>query len=149
MGVNKKMAAALVGAVFLLSFDRFLKTWALTCQGDPIPLVGSFLNLAPAKNPYIAFSLPIGGMAVILLTAAIILGIGFFYYRLALKRQYLLMPALTFLLLGAISNFYDRVKHGFVIDYFDLDYFTIFNLADVMIVLSVSMLLFHMHVRSK
>lgn len=41
--------------------------------------------------------------------------------------------ALTILTIGAILNLTDRVFYGFVIDYFDLKYFTIFNLADIMI----------------
>jgi signal peptidase II len=40
---------------------------------------------------------------------------------------------LTILIIGAILNFTDRIKFGYVIDYFSLKYFTVFNLADVMI----------------
>ncbi len=34
---------------------------------------------------------------------------------------------------GAISNIIDRLSYGYVIDYLSLRYFTVFNLADVMI----------------
>jgi lipoprotein signal peptidase len=38
------------------------------------------------------------------------------------------------IILGATSNLADRFQYGYVIDYFDLKYFTVFNLADVLIV---------------
>ena len=40
---------------------------------------------------------------------------------------------MALIIFGAVSNLYDRLKYGFVIDYFDLKYFTIFNIADAMI----------------
>jgi signal peptidase II len=40
---------------------------------------------------------------------------------------------LTFIIFGAISNILDRLIYGYVIDYLELKYFTVFNLADVMI----------------
>ena len=48
---------------------------------------------------------------------------------------------LTILLFGAISNIIDRIRLGFVIDYIDLKYFTIFNIADIMIVGSIGLLI--------
>jgi len=41
---------------------------------------------------------------------------------------------LFLVILGALSNLLDRLKFGYVVDYLDLRYFTVFNLADVMIV---------------
>ena len=40
---------------------------------------------------------------------------------------------LLLILLGALSNFFDRLAYGYVIDYFYLKNFTIFNLADASI----------------
>jgi lipoprotein signal peptidase len=42
--------------------------------------------------------------------------------------------------LGAISNFYDRIKFGFVVDYFNF-YFFYNNLADILIILGLILLL--------
>jgi hypothetical protein len=62
------------------------------------------------------------------------------YQELA-KRFKLLYSVLV--LIGAISNLYDRLSYSYVIDYLDLKYFTVFNVADAMIVLPVfSILLF-------
>jgi signal peptidase II len=45
--------------------------------------------------------------------------------------------ALFLAFLGAFSNLYDRLHYGYVIDYFDLKYFTVFNLSDVMIIIGI------------
>ena len=50
------------------------------------------------------------------------------------RQEWSKVVLLTFIIFGAISNMLDRLKYGFVIDYLDLKYFTVFNMADVMIV---------------
>ncbi len=50
------------------------------------------------------------------------------------RRNYPLVFCLTFIIFGAMSNLLDRLKYGCVICYLDLKYFTVFNLADIMIV---------------
>jgi len=41
------------------------------------------------------------------------------------------------------------MKYDYVIDYFDLDYFTVFNIAGLMIVVSSLILVFSMFFNSK
>ena len=53
---------------------------------------------------------------------------------LSIKKDYIKAWLLLAIIFGAISNLFDRIKYGYVIDYLDLKYFTVFNLADVMIV---------------
>ena len=45
--------------------------------------------------------------------------------------------ALAFILGGSLSNLYDRVVRGYVIDYVDFRIWPVFNLADLMINLGV------------
>ncbi len=125
--------------------DRVLK--AIASQGTwvmPKPLLGNWLQFDFIPNYYIAFSLPFGGDPLLWLTGLIILGIFcyLFYLFLAKKLKWGTFFPLTILLFGAISNFIDRVQYGYVIDYLSCRYFTIFNLADVLIVLAISWILF-------
>lgn len=65
-----------------------------------------------------------------------------YYFFQLLKKQRLIEASAFFLILtGAMSNLYDRLLYGFVIDYIDLKYFTVFNIADVMICGGVTWLL--------
>jgi len=52
------------------------------------------------------------------------------------------LVGLALMILGAISNIVDRFSHGFVVDYLLLRYFTVFNLADVMICLGAIILIY-------
>jgi len=48
--------------------------------------------------------------------------------------------ALTFILSGAVSNLADRIIHGCVIDFIDLKFWPVFNLADIYITMGISLL---------
>lgn len=138
-----KNIALLVAAMFFVG-DRVLKAVALKGIGmEPVDLIGSWLSFDFIPNYYIAFSLPISGKPLLILTGIIIFFILFyvFYLFLAKKLKWELFFPLTVLLFGAISNFIDRVQYGYVIDYLSCRYFTVFNLADVLITLAVFWLL--------
>jgi len=138
-----KNIALLLAAMFFVA-DRIFKYAALKGLWDmPIDLIGPWLRFEFAPNYFIAFSLPFGGQALLILTGAIILGLLFyvFYLFLAKKLKWGFFFSLTTLIFGAISNFIDRMQYGFVIDYLSGRYFTVFNLADVLIVFSVCWLL--------
>ena len=64
---------------------------------------------------------------------------------LFIRKSQFPIPGLTvFLVLGAASNLYDRLKYEYVIDYIDLKWFTVFNLADSMIVVGAGLLIWQL-----
>src|SRR4030042_5914733 len=126
----EKMALYIIPAIFFIIADRFMKVLALMMgTGQEVPLVGEFFRFKFTGNNYIALSVPIGCWILNIIIILIILGLIYFWLVLIKKQQIRSAGFLTFLLFGAISNIYDRVQYGFVIDYFDLKWFTIFNLA--------------------
>jgi signal peptidase II len=77
---------------------------------------------------------------------------GFFYffwlvifflliYIFLKSKRYFEKIALVLILSGAVSNMIDRVSHGCVIDFIDLKFWPVFNLADVYITIGVSVLI--------
>lgn len=129
------IAGPLVIAMFFIA-DRYLKYLALNLNNlEQYQILGSILEFRLVFNPYIAFSLPLSGIILNILIFTLILGLlcliiySIIKQKLSLTNIYLL----TFILFGAISNLLDRYYYDSVIDYLDLKYFTIFNLADVMI----------------
>lgn len=140
---NKKMAVYLIIAIFFVSLDRFFKVFALNYLSDnKISLVGDIFGLSLAKNYNIAFSLPVSGPMLTAFISIIILILGVYWLYLLKKAEINKTICLTFCLFGAISNIIDRFKYGYVVDYLDLKYFTVFNLADAMIVCGVFVILF-------
>jgi signal peptidase II len=132
---NKKMILPYVIIIFFITIDRFIKYLANNDYfNDGINLIGDFFKLNFARNYNIAFSLPFNGLFLNIIIILIILGLVYNLIYVALKGRYHQTVLLSVIILGAMSNLLDRLKHGYVIDYFDLKYFTVFNLADVMIV---------------
>jgi signal peptidase II len=142
--IQKKTVIFAILAVFFVALDRFLEALCLKGYFDqPVPIIGNIFSLNYVKNNYIAFSLPFSGPIITGLIGIIILTLIIYWLKLVnnikSKRQIKSSSIwqLTILIIGAILNFTDRIKFGYVVDYFDLKYFTIFNLADIMIVTSV------------
>jgi signal peptidase II len=141
--ISKKTVLFVILAVFLVSADRFFKALCLNgFFGRPIKIIGDIFTLNYVKNYYISFSLPLSGPILTTIIGAIIFVLLIFWLKIVISNfkfqisNFQILP-LTILILGAILNFADRLKYGFVIDYFDLKYFTIFNLADIMITAGV------------
>lgn len=134
------MTVSYLTVIFFVGLDRLLKV--LARQGYQLKIIGEIFKFNFVKNFYIAFSLPIYGAwlsAAILLIILLLI-----FYLVRAWREGELAPGISLLtiILGASSNLYDRFKFGYVIDYLDLKYFTVFNLADAMIVMGMIFLLF-------
>jgi signal peptidase II len=71
---------------------------------------------------------------------ALVLGLGFLYRNLT-KNWYAF--GLTLIISGALGNFIDRVRQGYVVDMFQLDFinFPIFNVADILLTTGFVLLL--------
>ena len=134
------MASVILIAVFFIFLDRYLKYLAI--DREYARLLGDILKFNFAANPNIAFSLPLGGSLLNFIIMAAIVSLGYFFYYCVKKEAFYEAMSVVFIILGAISNLADRAAYGFVIDYFDLKYFTVFNLADMMIVGGTAWLLF-------
>jgi len=133
----KKIIATYLAIIFFIGLDRFLKVLALAGEERQFNLIGEILKFKFKANYYIAFSLPLAGRALLVLLTLILLiliSLALFYRY---KHEDDKLAPLSLVILGAGSNLFDRLKYGYVVDYFDLKYFTVFNLADAMIVIGV------------
>lgn len=134
LGYSKKMTAYVFVAIFFVALDRFLKILAVKFFGQPFFLVNDTFSLKFSSNYNIAFSLPVGGAILNIVVILIIVGLLYNLFFLLKRQDYKKSTYLIFIIFGAISNLADRLKFGYVVDYFDLKYFTVFNIADMMIV---------------
>lgn len=135
--IRHKIAIWTSIAILFLIMDRLLKHLAQAgFFKEPVYLIKGIFSLKMAKNYYIALSIPwMTGVLLNVLTLLIIIGLLYYLVHLYKTRIFSEYTGLLLLLiLGAVSNFADRIQEGFVIDYLHLKYFTVFNVADVMIV---------------
>ncbi|MCX6799923.1 MAG: signal peptidase II [Candidatus Falkowbacteria bacterium] len=139
---HHKTVAYIFVAVFLVGTDRFLKVAAINNLFlEPKKIIGNFVQLVFEKNPHIAFSLPLGGVFLNLAIILMLVGLMVHANYLFKTKQKEIGAMISIIILGASSNLFDRLKYGFVIDYVDVRYFTVFNLADFTILLGVLLIL--------
>lgn len=131
---NKFFFFAIV-ALFLL--DRYFKIIALqkisAPSGGDFFIIPKFFKFTFFANHAGAFGLPFAANFIIIASAVIIFFLIIFASRAFQRRDMLLFGGLMIIILGALSNFFDRLAYQFVIDYFHLWPMSYFNLADIMI----------------
>lgn len=142
----KAMIVVAIVAVSVIVLDQWTKNWAVTTMrprmsagGDgPIMLVGSWLQLIYTENTGAAFSLGTGVTWIFSLIAVIVVIV---IIRTATRLGSMWWAvALGGLLGGAIGNLIDRltrapgVGRGYVVDFIQLPYWPVFNVADMCVV---------------
>jgi len=130
-------------ALALIALDQFTKYLA-TIHLAPvreIVIIDGVLSLFYHTNAGMAFGLFQGGRWFFVIFTVLILAVlGYNYITLPKDRIHNFIRAmLAVLVAGAVGNFIDRVRQGYVVDFifFRLINFPIFNVADILIVCSV------------
>lgn len=123
-----RLTIILVGGVFLF-LDQVLKYLSLYFWTKPV-LLNNFFGWRPFLNTGVAFGLPLPIWIVIFFTVPIIFFIVFILFK---EQDNFNIIGYELILIGAISNLFDRIYYGMVIDYWQI-LTGIINLADIMIV---------------
>lgn len=104
--------------------------------GDSIPLIPDVFHLTFVHNTGAAFSIFAGNSgALSVVVAALLLGV-LSYILIKRPRHPLLLLPLVMILAGGAGNLTDRLRFGYVVDFFDfrLIHFAVFNTADAFVV---------------
>jgi signal peptidase II len=132
-----RWAALALVAVLVFSLDQLTKRWALNELDEPIDLFWT-LRFRLSFNTGVAFSLAPGMGPVVALLAVLVVG-----FLVRTGRSLTTWPGTLGLALvvgGACGNLADRVfrgddvLHGAVVDFIDLQWWPIFNVADAAVV---------------
>ncbi|MDN5950793.1 MAG: signal peptidase II [Loigolactobacillus coryniformis] len=124
----------LILLVVIVGCDQLLKYWITTnlALQQVQTLIPNLFSLTYLRNDGAAWSILQGKqLFFMLLTPIVILVLG--YLLLKARRQHRIYAlGLTFMIAGPLGNFIDRLRLGYVVDMFQLDFinFPIFNLAD-------------------
>ena len=127
--------------VFLIDIGSKLIVGHLMYTNESISVINNFLNITYVKNMGAAWSiLADKSFIVLILSAMIIFAIILYVYK---NKPNLLGEkiAYSFILGGALGNFFNRIIDGYVTDFIDVKIFgydyPIFNFADCFIVVGV------------
>lgn len=114
------------------------------CDDDRISLLGEYFGIELSYNTGVAFSLPIRGIALQILTILLICGIIYQYIHEEYKKRSKLLDIWYVLILAwALSHAYERIFVGHVVDFIAVKYFAILNFADIFISIGAMALIFY------
>lgn len=142
MSLSQKYWWTNLSVVLLFIIDRILKLYFVSTPGAGRVFISGILSFRLEKNLGIAFGLNVSQVILIPIVIAIIVLLIFYLIKAYQEKDSFLYFVLTLILIGAFSNLIDRIKFGGVIDYIDVPFFTVFNLADAMITVGVAIILF-------
>ena len=92
-------------------------------------------------NQNIAWSVPIAPAIFSFVWLAIVTVLIYIFFK---TKKYNQKIFLIFILSGAVSNMIDRIRLGCVVDYIDLKFWPVFNLADVYITVGAVLIILNM-----
>lgn len=133
----------LIGIIFAVSIisDQLTKMWAVNVlkNGESIKLIGNFLRFTYAENKGAAFSILQNQMVFFIITTVIMLAVLAYIYFKTKNITQLSKLSIAMVAGGAIGNFIDRLRLGYVVDFIDVRFgsfynFPIFNIADSFVV---------------
>jgi signal peptidase II len=130
-----------IGAIGLLvALDQVTKYYVVKLLRPvmSITLIEGVFDLCYVENNGAAFGLLRGARWFFVVLAVVILGAIFVYYRKLPKNPQTNWTrcALVLLSAGALGNFIDRFRNGYVVDFFRFRFveFPVFNVADCLLV---------------
>jgi signal peptidase II len=105
-----------------------------------LPGLSRLFRITFIKNTGAAFGMfPQMGTVLMAIAVIVIVAIIFFHHNLPVENI-LVRACLGLQLGGAMGNLMDRIVHGYVVDFVDIGFWPIFNVADSAIVIGVSIL---------
>lgn len=105
-----------------------------------IPLLGEYVRLTYVENRGAAFGMLQDQTAFFVLVGLIVVVVIVASYRQIREPSWTLDLALGLQMGGAIGNLADRIRYGYVVDFFDLTVWPVFNVADSAICVGVALL---------
>ena len=144
----KRKVSIYISILILILLDQAVKGYVV----KEIPLGGmrrfipKVVSLTYLKNSGAAFSMLENQQWFFTIITLIAMGAAFVYLYRHIKGSIWLLLGLTLIISGGIGNFIDRLRQGFVVDMFHLDFmnFAIFNVADIYLTIGVGLLLIYL-----
>ncbi len=131
--VNRRLLYAVAIAVVVLDQLAKFAVLRLVPSSHPIPVLGRYVSLTVQHNTGAAFGMfPSATLCLTILAGALIVLLIAYGPRLVASDRPMAV-GLGLALGGAAGNLIDRIRLGQVIDFIDLHFWPVFNVADIAI----------------
>lgn len=142
--MKRKVTVPIV-IVALIALDQWVKFEIVKNiqLGGVKPFIPKILSLTYLRNTGAAFSILENQQWLFAVITLVVIGAAIWYLSKHIKGSVWLLSALSLIIAGGIGNFIDRLRQGFVVDMFQLDFinFAIFNVADSYLTIGVLVLI--------
>ncbi|MGL5314096.1 MAG: signal peptidase II [Peptostreptococcaceae bacterium] len=129
--------------VLLIGIDQLSKLWAVNSLKEigSIPIIENVFHLTYVENRGAAFGM-LQNNQIIFVVVALVASVYGLYYLHTKKVNLVGKAGILLIIAGAIGNAIDRVRLGFVVDYFDfrIIWEYVFNIADIFVVVGTILL---------
>ena len=129
----------------LIILDQLVK-WAVVSNiklGEVKGFIPSIMSLTYLQNTGAAFSILENQQWLFTIITLLVIGGAIWYLIKNIKGSFWLIIGLTLIIAGGLGNFIDRLRQGFVVDMFQVDFinFAVFNVADTYLTFGVLIML--------
>ncbi|MBP1045575.1 signal peptidase II [Enterococcus sp. BWM-S5] len=136
------LAIYLIVSALIVGLDQWTKylTVANIQLGETKDFIPGFLSFTYIRNTGGAWSILEGKMMFFYIMTVVVVAVLLYLLVKNIKSSKWFTIGLSLILAGAIGNFIDRLRLGFVVDMFKTEFidFPIFNVADMSLVIGVA-----------
>ncbi len=141
----------LILLVLVVALDQAVKALVQShfALYQSVPVIEGIFHLTYIQNTGAAFSVLEGKqLFLILLTATVSAFLVFYIAKNRQSANRFLLLALSLIAAGGIGNLIDRIRFGYVVDFFDFSIvpFPVFNIADIAVTTGCGLLVIYMFV---
>ena len=131
----------------LIAADQISKGFivARISVNQTIPVIEDIFHITYIRNFGAAFSILQGKQLLLIIVTFIALMAILLYLAIKRKRDHwLLSLSLSFIAGGGFGNLIDRIRLGYVVDFFDFRVFPVFNVADICVCTGCGLLILYL-----
>lgn len=130
-------------AIVVVIVDQLSKFYIETHMhlGMSIPVIENVFHLTYILNPGAAFGMLEHRTSFFIIVALLLVAAVIYFYPRIPPGHRMLRAGIGLQVGGAIGNVIDRIKTGYVVDFFDFRIWPVFNIADIAIVCGVGLII--------
>ncbi len=147
---QRRWLLPLITGLLVLLCDQVSKRWIVSALGPlpnihSLPLLGDWLNIVYSHNTGVAFGF-FQNMSAVLTVTSVIISLGALYvYTVYLPNEkWSVQISIGLIVGGALGNIVDRLRLGYVVDFIQVGWWPVFNLADSAITVGAVILAFYL-----